>query len=231
MSLSINWLSEGIFDSEHKQYVLLAYLQETHRDFNNKLLYPHLADLYNHYISNLIFKNNLEEIKKAQRIVKGFDFLNEKIIYEEYTDEITQTLENILEFSTHKIKEEINFGENIHQSIKEQIIVEKIGLRSLCDEYGLFILSIQNELWIYEYEIGTVFKNIGLSKEIKTTFIKKMNSSILNNPERIKEIYQDEKKHVVNTYLVYCEESLDIERTILPVAKEIIFDLFPATSC
>lgn len=222
MNLSTNWLSEGVFDLEHKQYLLLAYLQQTHENFNQKILYPHITDLYNHYISSLTFKGNLNEIKNRQRKIIGFDIINEKIIYEEYTDEVTQDIETLLNFSIPKIEKEVEFGGVVYKEIKENIVVEKVGLISVNNDYGILILKQKKEFWLYEYEMEKILKNIGAGREMKTTFLRKIKASISNNPESIKERYQDEKKYLVNAYFSRCEEPLDIDGTMLPMTKEII---------
>ena len=47
--LSKNWIIEDNTDPEYKSYMLLAYLQEVYGSFELRRLYPHLADLVDHY--------------------------------------------------------------------------------------------------------------------------------------------------------------------------------------
>ncbi len=49
MVLSETWFMEGYIDFEMQQYRLLAYLQDVKRAFNEKKLYPQLADIVFHY--------------------------------------------------------------------------------------------------------------------------------------------------------------------------------------
>ena len=44
-TLDKNWLTDGWMDFEYKKYVLLAYLQETAQQFDQKKLYPRLSEL------------------------------------------------------------------------------------------------------------------------------------------------------------------------------------------
>ncbi len=62
--LNLNWITEGLMDFEYKKYLLLAYLQEVSRDFDEKKLYPVLSDLVMHY-------NNLITIKRNKTYVSN----------------------------------------------------------------------------------------------------------------------------------------------------------------
>src|SRR5690554_6096195 len=111
--LSKNWLTEGLIDFEYKKYILLAYLKNTHANFQNLLLYPFLGDLYYHY-KNL---NQLKENKKLifdhfpKRISKT-DFEKLEFIYQDIVqdDAIMQEIEDIIAFALPKLKKTLNEG-------------------------------------------------------------------------------------------------------------------------
>lgn len=49
LKLSNNWFLEDPLDIEHKQYILLSYLNNIRKEFKDNKLYPFLAELVYHY--------------------------------------------------------------------------------------------------------------------------------------------------------------------------------------
>ncbi len=62
--LSETWFAEGYIDFELKKYTLLAYLQEINKHFNEKKLYPQLADLIFHYNNIVAFRENKKHLQE-----------------------------------------------------------------------------------------------------------------------------------------------------------------------
>ena len=67
-SLKHDWLTEGLIDYEYKKYVLLAYLKDVSRRFNQSELYPFMSDLVFHY-------RNLIKVResKTRSDMKGYN--------------------------------------------------------------------------------------------------------------------------------------------------------------
>ena len=81
--LAPNWITEGLIDFEYKKYVLLAYLNFIHQNFDEKLLYPFLADLIFHYQNLLSLKENKDKTKESfNKQIKKLDLENFKIEFE-----------------------------------------------------------------------------------------------------------------------------------------------------
>src|SRR6185436_3671307 len=122
--LSNNWITEGLIDFEYKKYILLDYLQQVNKSFDEKKLYPSLSDLISHY-------RNLDELKKNKAIVSNsfpqqiskVDFENfklqfEKILLDEkYMDEI----ESILDFAIPAIEEQVGEGRELYSDVEHEL--------------------------------------------------------------------------------------------------------------
>ena len=50
-ALNQNCITESHIDFEYKKYILLSYLKEMNKNFNEQKLYPFLSDLLQHYLS------------------------------------------------------------------------------------------------------------------------------------------------------------------------------------
>ena len=64
LKLSNNWFLEDPLDIEHKQYILLSYLNNIRKEFKDNKLYPFLAELVYHCNSLLNIKYSKQQISK-----------------------------------------------------------------------------------------------------------------------------------------------------------------------
>ena len=81
-ALDRNWLTEGWMDFEYKKYLLLAYLQETAGQFDEKKLYPRLAELTEHLRGLQLLKDKKLAISKDfPKEISRLDFEKFKVEY------------------------------------------------------------------------------------------------------------------------------------------------------
>ena len=100
--LSVNWLTEHLVDLEYKQFILLAYLDEVHKEFNNNRLYPVLSDLIEHYRNLKVFKSNAQQLYNSfKEEITAFDLENFRVLYQKVVnnDSIMLEIEQIIDFS------------------------------------------------------------------------------------------------------------------------------------
>jgi len=112
--IPITWYIEPPIDFEHKQYVLLGYLQEVDSSFLKRQLSPHflymekmLGELTSFHKSFYDFSNEMDRRKYIY--LQGDDELNKdnnSLIYE---------IKEIVDFSIPQISARINFGKIILQ--------------------------------------------------------------------------------------------------------------------
>ncbi|MDB5281955.1 MAG: hypothetical protein JWO06_1030, partial [Bacteroidota bacterium] len=63
-TLDKNWLTDGLIDFEYKKYLLLSYLQQAGKNFDERKLYPKLSELVEHYKSLQLFKEKKLAVAK-----------------------------------------------------------------------------------------------------------------------------------------------------------------------
>ena len=115
-SLSQTWFADGYIDFELKKYTLLAYLQEINKCFNQNKLYPQLADLIFHYNNLVAFRENKRYLQEQfPRRLTGIQLEKLQILYESMIedDSMMQELEEIINYSAHKMKKAITSGTEI----------------------------------------------------------------------------------------------------------------------
>ncbi|MBA3647584.1 MAG: hypothetical protein H0W62_03375 [Chitinophagales bacterium] len=224
--LSSDWLTQGTIDFEYKKYILLAYLQEVSRDFDEKKLYPVLSDLVLHY-------NNLVTIKKNKtytsqlfpKHITKMDLENFKIEFEKLIadEDYLKEVESIIDFAVPRIHHFLENGKEIYQSVEENLMIFPVGIVSLNPENGYMMLtqSKSSDTQVYSYEI-TLFENVTEKfRGIKTQFIGHYSRSISNTFESIKFQLIREFKNSTNpaAFVIESKNVYPLNETLLPVAK------------
>ena len=116
--LPLTWYMESPIDFEHKQYVLLAYLQKVDTLFLLKNLSPHLLHMEKMINELKNYEISYEKIKK--------DFDKNRYIYFEdnpklkgENDELIVEIKEIVKFSIPQVKTRIEFGYKIFEKNKQ----------------------------------------------------------------------------------------------------------------
>src|SRR3954467_14351294 len=106
-SLNPNWITEGRVDFEYKKYILLAYLQEVEKNFNEQKLYPFLSDLYQHHNNLLALKENKENaVNSFPSKITKIDMEHLKFEYERLItdDSCMEEINSILDYSLPQLR-------------------------------------------------------------------------------------------------------------------------------
>src|SRR5574343_1048343 len=119
-TLATNWFFEDLFDVEYKRYVLLAYLQDVHKEFNQTKLYPALADLVTHYRNLVNFKRNKDELYQAfPNYIQEIDLKNFFIKFQKAVsnDELMEHLQQVIDFSLPAMQKHLEEGKEIYEFV------------------------------------------------------------------------------------------------------------------
>ena len=108
--IPLKWYTESPIDFEHKQYVILSYLQTVDSSFIEKRLSPHLLHMESMVKDMLNFQESLSDMRKRfdrERFIWLFQD-NPKLEGEHniYVEEI----EEVVQFSMPLIKNRISLG-------------------------------------------------------------------------------------------------------------------------
>lgn len=224
--LSETWFAEGYIDFELKKYTLLAYLQEVSKYFNENKLYPQLADIVFHYNNLSAFRENKKYLQEQfPKKFTGIQLQKLQFLYEQMIedDEVMQELENIIQYSSKKMRSAIQDGAEIYEFVEGKMIINPVGLVPLDNNEGYFFLSngSQKTTMIYQYRLSIFEKHDEKYRSIKTVFIDIWRRSISNTYEQIKLELIRNRGELPNpaVYSIETELTFPVEETLLPVAK------------
>lgn len=228
-SLGKNWITEKLVDFEYKKYILLAYLKEVSNQFEANRLYPHLAELIDHYKQLIAFremKNNLSD-NFPQRLQK-VDFENFKMKYEKMVEDdvLMSEIESIVSYSIPQFEKYLAEGKKIYDFIEEHLHLYPVGVIPLRPEHGYMFLKDGKDAGtrVYEYQI-TIFEHPDTRyRGIHTQYVKTYSHSFVNTFESIKTDLIRGNRNIPNPAAFAVESDLEIplEETFLPIAKRML---------
>jgi hypothetical protein len=225
-TLQQNWLTDGLIDFEYKKYLLLAYLQQTTRNFDEKKLYPKLSELMEHYGNLKLFREKKVSVSKDfPKQVSKLDFEKFKVEYKQLftDDELIKEIDAIVEFAMPEIEGKLGLGKELYEEVEDRLEVFPVGILPLRTDEGYFFLSdyLKKLVNVYFYRI-TIFENLQEKfRGIHTQFLFNYNTSVSDSYESVKYKLIEEHRNLPNpaAYAVEFKYSYPLTETMLPVAK------------
>ncbi|WP_373512634.1 hypothetical protein [Persicitalea sp.] len=228
--LSSEWLTDGILDFEYKKYVLLAYLQNVRQEFSNQVLFPHLAQVREHYDSSVSLKESQRSMRSLfPKNLTGVDPDQLRWIYQntyedgDHLEEIT----DILEFAIPRFSQLIEEGELRYEEVKANLTIAPIGIVPLRTDEGYLFIYKQNsrETTIFRYQV-TLFDS-RRERIIQTQRVDSVRKNLSTTFENMKVNLTRRFTHLPNpaTYMVESPREYPVDETLLPAAKQLMAKL------
>lgn len=224
--LDDNWICNGTIDFEYKKYILLAYLKNIGKCFEENKLYPFLSDLIHHYRNLISLKENKSFVQQAfPKNVSKIDLEKFTLHYESILDkdEYMQEIQSILNYAIPKLQEQVNNGKEIYEFIEDKIALEPIGIEPLNKEDGYLFLSngSKTDTQVYEFQLSVFENSREKFRSLKTNFLCVYKRSLSNTYRNIKIDLIRNYKELPNpaTYLVASEMTFPLSESLLPIAK------------
>lgn len=225
-TLHQNWLTEGIVDFEYKKFVLLAYLQNAAKNFDEEKLYPKLAELVEHYRHLKLFRESkLSAQNNFPKEISKVDFEKFKVEYRQMFDdsELLKEIDEIVEFALPEIENHISLGKELYEEVEHRLEIFPVGIVSLHNHEGYFFLSdfFRKLTNVYSYRI-TVFESaLEKFRGINAEYLFTYNTSLSRTYESVKYDLLEKNSSLQNTaaYAVEFKKSFPLPETMLPVAK------------
>ncbi len=228
--LSSQWLTDGILDFEYKKYVLLAYLQHVRQEFNNQVLFPHLAQVREHYDSSLTLKESQRALRSHfPKDLTGIDLAQLRWIYQNTYQESThlEELSEILEFAIPKFSQLMQEGQSRYDEVKTSLTITPIGIVPLRTEEGYLFIYRQTsrETAIFRYQV-TLF-DARRERIIQTQRVDSVRKNISTTFENMKIELTRRYTQLPNpaTYMVESPREYPVDETLLPAAKQLMAKL------
>jgi len=227
--MNTDWLFQEPIDLEHKQYVLLDYLQKVDKNLQDLKLYPNFQSLSLH-LANINLLIDKGQYLTLSRVIKEADdeILLSDLVFnaiprmskEEYSEVF-----DICKFSNEKFKDYFNFAKSLWEIVNDSVLVKlKTGREYLQNQQGLFFIDIKGEKILYEYSIKKIKKNANESKCV-------IKRSGITNEKNYKDIISEIKKPLIKNlkdlvlndqitiFEVIHSGDFPIKETTLPIAK------------
>ena len=224
--LSETWFAEGRIDFELKKYTLLAYLQEVNSHFNENKLYPQLADIIFHYNNIVAFRENKKYLQEHfPKRLSGIQLEKLQSLYQQIIEDdiIMQELEDIINYSSGKMKTAIQNGSDIYEFVEEKINITPIGIIPLDTQEGYFFLSTSDTkiTRIYSYRLSIFEKHDEKYRSIKTAYLDNRQRNIAHTYEHFKSELIRYRSELPNpaVYSIETDLTFPVDETLLPVAK------------
>ena len=230
-SLHPNWFFEDLADFEYKKYLLLAYLQEIHKQFNETRLYPSLSDLVFHYRNLVSFQKQREELYSSfPETISEIDWKNFKLAFGKVIDneELMLHLEEVVSFSIPEIKRHLDEGKEIYDFIEKEITMIPVGILPIYRNEGYLMVrdGEKTDIKVYEYEVKLFSNEDERFRAVHTQYLTSYHKSIVNTTENIKIDMIRHRKKLPNpaAFSIETPYAYPVEETIIPVAKRLLLN-------
>jgi hypothetical protein len=227
--LSPTWFLNEPIDYEHKQYVLMDYLQNVRENFGRMILFPQLIELKYQYSNLESFLKSREIIIGSMAKIKAIDLKRMEIVYDfpEDSEEMKEIV-SIIQWSLPKIEKTFKEGRFLFAHVEESLEMNYIGVipEKYINEGFIFVrMGTETTLHIYEYKIRNV---LDPHHENKKMLLKKIDSFDFISGDN----YENSKMKICertkqSNPLFLCIESKEIfplEETLLPVIQRLAID-------
>jgi hypothetical protein len=227
-TLNPDWFYQDLQDFEYKKYILLAYLQDVHKQFNETKLYPGLGDLVFHYRNLTSFL----ELKKAFRetipdYLQSINLSQFKIAMNNALndDKLMKYIEDLLDFSIPEIRKYLDEGKEIYEFIENEIMLTPVGILPIYKDEGyLFIKAKNRTIDVHEYSVKLFSQEDTQYRSIHTNFVTSYTHNLVNSFENIKIDMIKKYRKLPNPAVFGIEtpHEYPLHETIIPIAKRML---------
>ena len=162
--METNWLFQEPIDLEHKQYVLLNYLQKLDKNLNSFKLYPQFQEISLHLASinlliekgqiltlNRTLKDPDDEILISDLIPVDCPLLSKEDILEVY---------QICKYSSTKLTDYFNHAKAIWDIVNDTVSIDPVqNSKNIDPKQGLFFLDYKSKTYLYEFVVKPIKKD------------------------------------------------------------------------
>lgn len=228
-TLPKNWITEGLIDFEYKKYQLLAYLQETEREFQAVKLYPVLGDLIDHHRTLEELDSGKTQLNKLfPKALNGIDFQSGQLQYESTVKDgnMMEEIAQITSFALPRIKSQIEEGRSIYNFVEDQVEFEPVGILPIYNREGYVLLTQERKSEVHAFRYKSNFLQLAGEKfrSITLWLVGVFQKTLVQTIEKLKMQLVREIKELPNpaTWRLHSQHAFPIEETLIPVGKRLL---------
>lgn len=227
--MKTDWLFQEPIDLEHKQYVLLDYLQKLDKNLNSFKLYPQFQEISLHLanISLMIEKGQYLVLNRTLKDPDDEILLSDltPVDCPDLTKEETLEIYRICKYTTEKLRDNFNHAKAIWEIVNDNTSIDVIrNPKSVEQKQGLLFLEYKGKSILYEFIIKPIKRGADETK----CFIKKICDCKKEEiSEKIKQVKNPLIKNlkepsVHNKLIIFTanhNNEYPLKETLLPVIK------------
>ena len=232
--MKTDWIFQEPIDLEHKQYVLLDYLQKLDKNLNNLKLYPQFQEISLHLASiNLLLEKGQILVMNRQLKEPDDEILLSDLMGADcplLTKEEILEVYHICRYSTEKLKDYFNHAKAIWDIVNDTVSIDVVqNPKSIEPKQGLFFLDYNGKTYFYEFIVKQIKKD---SPETKCQIKKICECPKGDFNEKIKEVkksliknLKEEEVHSkLIVFTVNHNNNYPLKETLLPIVKRKIMN-------
>lgn len=157
--LQDTWFCESPIDFEHKQYILLDFLQSVSEDFSLLKLYPSLVELGRQVTNMETFRIQQKFVLNRLRKPKGFNWQTNEIIYEEAEQSVQlKEVNDIIDYAISNLNPVINRGQALYDRVQTEMRWHTVGIvpTEYVDEGYFMVRTTDFKTSTFRYKIEKV---------------------------------------------------------------------------
>jgi hypothetical protein len=171
MRLDTNWILQEPIDLEHKQYVLLDYINKVDKDFDNFKLYPSFQELSLHLacVGSIRDKSKYITLNREPTDIDD-EILLDDLVYHNlnHSKDTKEEISKIIKFSQSKLTDLFLIGKSIwtllYDDVSIRVVFNDIKKTNSKPGVGFFYIVYNEVLHIYQYRINTITKETNENK-------------------------------------------------------------------
>jgi hypothetical protein len=221
-----DWLTEGICDTEYKQFMLLAWLQEIRSEFKETRLYPALGEVINEHQRIIALERRKQEMAASLKgELTGLDLKSLQLTYDHSGKRtaIDEHLAELVEFAKPLLGEAFDEGKRIFDFVEDHLEFEPIGIVPLYKDEGyLFIyLEADREVLSFRYLRSPIELNNEKHHQLSFELVDRREKKLSETFAHLKLSLAKRFSSLPNpaTWLVKTKPAFPLQETLLPVAR------------
>jgi hypothetical protein len=232
--METNWILQEPIDLEHKQYVLLDYLQKLDKNLNSFKLYPQFQEISLH-LANINLLVEKGQILSLNRVLKDPDdeiLLSDLApgIIPQLNDEELLEVYKICQYTSPKLTDYFNHAKAIWEIVNDTVSINPIQNRKKIEpKQGLFYLEYNDKTLLYEFLLKPIKRGVTETKcHIKkiSECEKKDFENVIKQVKRplIKNLQEEIIYKNLILFKVSHNNAFPLKETLLPIVKRKIMN-------
>lgn len=221
-----NWFTQVPIDLEHKQYVLMGYLQQVATWYDAWRLYPPLADLIHQHRELTAYRQAKQELAdQMPGEVTGLDLQRMTLRREKpfLEDAQLNELDDIVDYALPLVQRWIETGRERYETAEKGLELIPIGVMPLYKDEGYLLIRAvpYQDVWVFQYAASSFLHGQERLHALRTRYVTTYSWSLGSRYEHVKLDLVRAQKELPNpaTYAVEVARPLPLEETLLPIAK------------